>query len=284
MSRPEWMSDPNIRPYVFARKANRPIHPGTAYEFKMFDREPIVMEPLEMGEVYFANQIMNLDQVAFNANGLLTPRWVFFDCAVMPGLIAGFAMRTNAMPAEMKAVLNVNNEIEWTPISLWVGMPTPEPGRWMAQNFGSINTFVDRKHRLSGLGYLSKAYALWYGNITELYGVAQWNSPALKLHANYGPFEVVTSYTPIHDYANSVTYRMWVDTEYWQNFLTKKDSNTQFQLKFSSTQFKIKPLEEESLIEIQSMIETEQGPFFLDPVEIFSKPIGSELLLYKPKN
>lgn len=283
MNRPEWLKNPDIRPYVFARKSNRPQMPGSIHKFSWFDREPIIMEPLEMGEVYFANQILNLDQVAFRVTGLLTPRWVFFDCAVMPGLIAGFAMRTAAMPEEIKKILKVTVDIEWTPISLWVGMPTLEPGRWMAQNLASINSLVSPQHRLRGLGFLSKAYALWYGNVKELYGVAQWNSASLKLHANYGPFELVTSYTPIHDYASSVTYRMWVDAEYWQHFLEKKDSNTQFQKKFVQTGLTIEPLKEESLIDIQSKLESDQGPFYIDPVEIFMKPVGAQLELYKPR-
>lgn len=280
MKRPEWMESPNIRPYVFCRKSNRPSRPGTAYRFDWFKEEPVVMEPLEMGEVYFSNQIMLLDQMAFNANGLLTPRWVFYDCAVMPGLIAGFAAKTSSLPQEIQEKLKVNESIEWTPLSLFITIPTPEVGRWMAHNLGSMNSFVSKEHSLRGLGFLSKAYGLWYGNIRELYGVAQWNSPALRLHANYGPLELVTAYTPIHDYPNSITYRVWVDTEYWDHFLDKNATNAQFHNSFKDSGVMVDPSSAESLIDIQSRIETEEGPFYLDPQEVLVKPVGQALRLY----
>ena len=273
------MNSPDIRPYVLARKANRPAKPGTAYPFSWFSQEPLLMEPLEMGEVYFANQIMQLDQVAFDSNGLLTPRWVFYDCAVMPGIIAGYAARTSSLPKEVRTALRTGDHLEWTPLSLFITIPTPEPGRWMAHNLGSMNSFVEPKHRLRGLGFLSKGFGLWFGNIRELYGVAQWNSAALKLHSNFGPLELVTAYTPIHDYANSITYRVWVDTEYWMHFLDKNDSNKQFQNAFRPAGITVNPRDEQSLIAVQSKIESEQGPFYIDPVEILSKDVGAPLEL-----
>lgn len=282
MIRPSWMNNADIRPYVLARKANRPSVPGSAYAFSWFDKlKPLVMEPLEMGEVFFANQIMQLDQVAFDANGLLTPRWVFYDCAVMPGIIAGFAARTLSLDESVRKILKTNEKLEWTPLSLFIAIPTPEIGRWMAHNLGSMNSFVDKQHQLRGLGFLSKAFGLWFGNIRELYGVAQWNSPALRLHANYGPLEIVTSYSPIHDYANSITYRVWIDTEYWDHFLDKSKTNAQFHDKFEFSGIMINPSENDSLIEIQSLIESDQGPFYIDPQEILQKPVGAVLKLYQ---
>lgn len=284
MTRPDWLNSKDIRPYVFARQPNRPKHPGSVYPFKWFDDlDVLTMEPLEMGEVYFANQIMLLDQIAFDANGLLTPRWVFYDCAVMPGTISGFAARTSTLHPDIKKALKVNEHIEWTPMSLFITIPTPEPGRWMAHNLGSMNSFVEKKHQLRGLGFLSKAFGLWYGNIRELYGVAQWNSAALKLHANYGPLEIVTAYTPIHDYANSITYRVWVDTLYWKHFLDKHKANDQFYDFFKDSGFSVNTNDHESLLEVQSMIESNQGPFYIDPQEILAKPLGSILKLYKRK-
>ncbi len=284
MKRPEWLDNKNIRPYVFARKANRPAQPGIAYPFDWFhDLDPLVMEPLAMKEVDFSNQIMILDQIAFDANGLLTPRWVFYDCAVMPGFITGFAARTSSLDVEVKKRLKVNENLEWTPLSLFIVIPTPETGRWMAHNLGSMNAFVDKKHKLSGLGFLSKAFALWYGNIRELYGVAQWNSPALKLHANYGPLEIVTAYTPIHDYANSITYRVWIDTLYWEHFLDEAKDNSQFLNKFQESGLIVEPNNNQNLIDIQTRIEAEEGPYYINPEEILKNPVGSALKLYIKK-
>lgn len=278
--RPSWMNSDNIRPYVMARKANRPSYPGTAYPFPWFKEEPLVIEPLEIASSPFFNQILRIDQKAFDANGLLTPRWVFYDCAIMPGFISGFAMRTETLPKEIKDKLTPPEELEWCPLSLFITIPTPEHGRWMAHNLGSMNSFVSKPMGLRGLGFLSKAFGLWYANIREQYGVAQWNSPALKLHANFGPLEIVTAYTPIHDYAGSITYRLWVDTEYWLHFLDKNDANVQFQDKFHDSGLTIDPMDTESLKGIQVRIEKEEGPFYIDPVEILNKPVGSYLKLY----
>lgn len=274
------MNSDSIKPYVMMRRANRPAYPGTAYPFPWFKEDPVIIDPLLIQSAQFFDQVLAIDKKAFHANGLLTPRWVFYDCALMPGFISGFAMKTDHLPEELRQTLGPHAELEWCPLSLFIAIATPEHGRWMAHNLGSMNSFVDKNERLRGLGFLSKAYGLWYANIREQYGVAQWNSPALKLHANFGPLEIVTAYTPIHDYPGSITYRLWVDTEYWLHFLDKNDANVQFQERFTDSGLVIDPLQEGSLKEIQARIERDEGPFYIDPVEILNKPVGTYLKLY----
>ena len=53
---------------------------------------------------------------------------------------------------------------------------------------------LKKKHRYYGLGFLTKAFGLWYANIPVCCGVTQWTSPALKIHSHYGVIEVLTAY------------------------------------------------------------------------------------------
>ena len=277
------MVSPHIKPYIFAREGNRPRPAGSAYAFKWFDENPILIDPLKVASVEFANHVLHLDQIAFKANGLLTPRWVFYDCAVMPGLISGFAARTSSLSKELRVILNAHDDMEWTPLSLFITIPTPEKGRWMAHNLGSVNSVLSKEERFRGLGFLSKGFGLWYANIRELYGVAQWNSPALKLHANYGPLEIVTAYTPIHDYANSITYRVWVDTLYWDHFLDPRKTNAQFHEAFDESGLFVDTSAVNSMMEVQMWIEEGKTPLYIDPQEILLKPTGAVLKLYRKK-
>jgi hypothetical protein len=278
---PDWMTSSDIRPYVFIRNENRIESPGSLHRVPAFDGLQIMeRDPLRMSEVEFGDQIIRLDAQTFGQAGLTMPRWVFYDCAVMPGLIVGFAHKTRTLPQVIKDALQPPLDLEWTPLSLFITIPAVNEGVWMAHNLCSVNSLIPKKFRYRGLGFLSKALGLWYANIKKLCGVAQWHSPSLRLHSNFGAFEVLTSYTPIHDYAKSVTYRLWVDAAIW-NFLFDKESYKEDFLKqFKNSGRVLDPKHSESLKQVQSSIENSEGPFFLFGEELLEKEIGDPLTLY----
>ncbi len=278
---PKWLQREDIQPYLFIRKENASVFPGSSHPIDWFEnKKPIILNPLENKNLDFANAIISLEGANFGGANMEMDRWVFYDCAVMPGLIAGFAMKRESLTPNMIKILNPPASLEWVPISLFICIPTVYTGQWVAHNLCSLNKLVDKSEGLRGLGFLTKAYGLWYANIKNLCGITQWHSPAMKLHSHYGSFEVITSYTPIHTYPNTLTYKSWVDSRVWHRFFTKTPSQ-EFAEFFHYAGFEVDPREVDSLKSFQSKIESGEGPFYLSEHEIREKESLAKLRVYR---
>ena len=280
-SRLSWLQNENIRPYVFVRSENRIKAPGSIHKLDWFqDKEPIYINPMEMDQVSFGNQILQVEAQAFGPSNMAMPRWVFFDCAVTPGFVAGFAMKTEAMDKNVRKMLNLQDEHEWTPLSLFIIIPTmSRDGEWVAHNLCSINSLLPKDNRYYGLGFLSKAFGLWYANVNICCGFTQWGNAAIKLHSYYGPFQILTAYTPLHSFARTLTYRVKVTPEMWPHFFSKT-SLKQFEDKFQASENTVDPKDDQSLIDLQRALEAKKGPYFLNSEEILNKGVGAPLTLY----
>lgn len=280
----DWMSRDDIRPYVFVREENRIKQPGTAFPLDWFSKQELLyLNPLNMSSRGFGDQIMKMETMAFGPSGMPMPRWVFYDCAVMPGFVAGFAHRTETLPTEVKKILTVDESNEWTPISLFIIIPSMGEGEWVAHNLSSTNALIPKEHRLYGLGFLTKAFGMWQANIPRCCGMTQWQSPAVRLHSHYGPFEILTSYTPLHSYARTLTYRLDTNIEYWREFFGLAQVEAEFESQYVATDMMVDPKQDSSLKTLQSKIESGEGPFFLSPTEVRKKPLDAALTLYSPR-
>src|ERR1700744_5192608 len=92
-SKLNWMDGDTVRPYVYVRPENRIANPGERFPLDWFSGQVIYKNPLQMKEVDFADQILRLESACFSTSGMPMPRWVFYDCAIIPGFVAGFALR-----------------------------------------------------------------------------------------------------------------------------------------------------------------------------------------------
>ena len=277
----KWLGDPDIRPYVFVRKKNRVKDPGQG-PLDWFEKQPLYFDPLRMENVGFANAILNLEGKAFDASGMPMERWVFYDCALMPGFVCGFAARTKSLPASVIRVLGVDSSLEWTPLSLFIIIPSMVNGEWVAHNLSSVNALIPKEERFWGIGFMSKAFGLWYANIQTCCGMTQWKSPALKLHSHYGYFQILTAYTPVHTYSKTVTYRLNVDTNLWPGFFGHR-TQTDFIESLEYSGFLIEPDSEESMKHFQARLEERENDYFLDAQEILDKPLDAALRVYQRK-
>jgi hypothetical protein len=285
----EWMRHPDIRPYVFVRPENRIHNPGGFHSrLDWFPHEVLYKNPLEMSEVKFANRILNLETKAFGPSGMAMPRWVFYDCAIVPGFVAGFAARAKALAPSIRQALDVGTltkieDDEWIPLSLFIIIPTmSDKGEWVAHNLCSVNSLLPKEDQFYGIGYLSKGFGLWYANVKACCGMTQWTSPSVRLHAHYGDFEVLTAYTPIHSYARTLTYRVEVNTDIWGQFFTKVEREG-FGNHYSTAGFDVDPTDENSLISFQARLERGEGPYFLDGQETVKRALTEPLQVYRPK-
>src|SRR5665213_2610050 len=227
----QWLADKKLRPYVYVRPENRIADPGKRFAIDWFTGEPLFKNPLCMDEVDFADQIMRLESRAFAATNMPMPRWVFYDCAIMPGFVAGFAMHRSIASEEILSLLQPKDSTEWLPISLFIIIPAMAQKEWIAHNLCSMNSLISPPSQVYGLGFLTKAFGLWYANVEMLCGITQWASPAVRLHTHYGDFEVLTAYTPVHSYPRTLTYRMVTDAREWKRFFTREQA-PDFDLKY----------------------------------------------------
>lgn len=279
----KWGASGDIRPYVFVRPENRIQNPGSRHHLDWFPMEPIYMNPLELEKLEFAEQIYHIEEKAFGAANMAMPRWVFYDCAIIPGFVAGFAMRTSKLPEAVRKVMRVDPKQEWTPLSLFIIIPTMAKGEWAAHNLCAINSILPQADRFYGLGFLSKAFGLWYANVETCCGFTQWGNPALKLHTHYGHMQVVTAYTPVHSHAETITYRVEVNIDVWEEFFTR-EPDLHFLEKYGPAGFEIDPKNKQSMITLHQKIIQGEGPYFLSAADISSKKSGEPLLIYKKKN
>jgi hypothetical protein len=271
-----------IKPYVFVRTENRVTQPGSRLSIDWFPFSPIYKDPLFLSSLPFAERILHLESQAFGGAGLAMPRWVFYDCAVVPGFVAGFAMHRSVLPESYVQLFRICpypgglsvgpgsadfKDEDWFPISLFIIIPTMHEGEWVAHNLCAINSVVPEKDRLYGLGFITKAFGLWYANVETCCGMTQWGSPALKLHSHYGFLKILTAYTPTHTHANTMTYHCVIDPSVWPLFFTRKEDH-RFGKLFKPTVWVIDPKSEASQRELQKRIECGEGPFFLSPEEI----------------
>ncbi|MFK8137019.1 MAG: hypothetical protein AB8E15_01550 [Bdellovibrionales bacterium] len=280
---PDWFYSDDIRPYIFLRRENRSVLPGSTHPLEWFsDKSILEIDPLRVENLNFAEAIYQLEGGAFEASDMAMPRWVFYDCAIIPGLCCGFAMRRSAIPESLLKVIKPSEDLEWVPISLFIAIPTAMEGQWVAHNLSSGNSFLAKEDRMKGLGFLTKAFGLWYSNIKKLCGVTQWGSPSIKLHSFYGNIEILTAYTPVHTHAGTLTYKSWVDCRMWSRFFTREKSPA-FDFYYKNAGFQIDPKSDDSMKGFQIRIESGQGPFFLYNDEIRHKGLDESLDVFKLK-
>ena len=275
----DWLESDDYTPYIYMRKENIFSNPGTRLNCTWFKKKPLFKNPLVMNEVSFADQILNLESKAFQKTAMPMPRWVFYDCGIIPGFVCGFAQKTSTLSSKHEEVIGINRELDWTPISLFIIIPTIRKGEWVAHNLCTVNSLLGEKEQRYALGFLSKAFGLWYANVEILCGMTQWQSPSIRLHSNYGPFEVLTAYTPVHSFARTLTYRTRLDLDYWPSFINQKGYKDEVSKK--SPVFAVDPKNDESLKTFQRRIEKGEGPFFLSAKEIRSQPLDAPLNVYR---
>ncbi len=282
LKKSDWMHTGDIRPYVFIRPENKIESPGTRHKLDWFPFEPVYKNAMSLDSLPFAEAIYQIEWKSFGKQDLAIPRWVFYDCAAMPGFVAGFAGRTKSLPKKVLELLNYSEENEWCPLSLFIITPTVHKGEWVAFDLCSVNSILPKEEQYYGLGFLSKAFGLWYANVNQCSGMTQWGSASLKLHSNYGHLEMIGTYAPLHTHATTMTYRCQVNTDCWEKFFTK-EPDLAFLENFGPTELMIDPNSVDSMKDLQIKLQNQEGPFYLSASEIAKKGLKDPLTVYKQK-
>jgi len=166
-----------------------------------------IIDPTKMASERFLLLLQTLDRLTFGPEGMPMPRWVFYDCAELPGAIFGFARRIEELPPSVQAALDLQpGETGLMPFSMYIAIPIRTPDVWFGHNLASLNpTFPSLG--LKGLASITKAVALKVFRCKIQIGATQWDSDALHIHTRFGPLDLLSAWTPAHSEAETITYR-----------------------------------------------------------------------------
>ncbi len=172
-----------------------------------------IIDPLRTDSAPFLDRLQRLDVLCFGPEGMPMPKWVFFDCAELPGFTYGFALPVDALTADERAAFRLADDATGlVPLSVYISIPMFEDGAWFGHNLASLNrTFPERD--LHHLASITKAMALKAFRVRHFVGATQWKSNALHIHTRFGPLALDTAFTPAHSTAETLTYAFEVTDE-----------------------------------------------------------------------
>ena len=220
MSLPFSIRNPGILdelvPYVVATPMNLPALNLAPFGLQV-DAEHII-NPLSMTSEMFLTLLHRLDGLTFGPEGMPMPKWVFYDCAELPGAIFGLARPAATLWPKARAFFEVPDDYDGlVPLSMYIAIPMHARGVWFGHNLASLAP-VMRKHDLAaidlrGLGSVTKGLALKCFDCRYFWGATQWMSKALYIHVKFGPLDLATAYTPAHSTFETLTYGFAVTDE-----------------------------------------------------------------------
>ncbi len=172
-----------------------------------------IVDPTRLESSTFLDLLQRLDGLTFGPEGMPMDKWVFYNCAELPGFIYGFATPASDLNAEERALFQVPDGYEGpVPISMYIAIPMLEDGAWFGHNLASLNRVLPSR-RLKSLGTITKALALKAYGVRHFFGATQWDSRALYIHTKFGPLDLITAYTPAHSIPMTLTYAFDVHDE-----------------------------------------------------------------------
>lgn len=149
--------------------------------------------------------LLNLsNQHAFGGpNDMGMPLWVMLDCAILPSAMIGFMLEADDVPDDLWELLEIEDDYEgMVPISEYCAAVSVEPG--------CVSGFSLHSHLAGqGIATRTKALALAAYGATSQIGVTQFDNPAIRVHARFGPMEILLHRPTVHTHSeDSFVYRL----------------------------------------------------------------------------
>jgi hypothetical protein len=168
------------------------------------------IDPLVAANGPFFRLLQRLDQLTFGPEGMPMDRWVFYECAELPGAIYGFALPASDLCEREGELMRVPDDYAGpVPLSIYIAIPMRTAGggprTFFGHNLASLNRVLPER-RLSHLGSITKALGLVAFRAERSFGATQWTSAALYIHTKFGPLELATAWTPAHSIPQTLTY------------------------------------------------------------------------------
>lgn len=168
------------------------------------DDEIVVLRAEDDDTAEFARLLNQSNNVAFGGpRSMGMPLWVMLDCGILGSAITGFMLDSDDAPDELWDILELEDDFEgWVPVSEYCACLTVEPG--------CVSGFSLHSHLPNqGIATRTKALALAVLDAKAQVGVTQFNNPAIRVHARFGPMEVLVHRPAIHTHSEeSFVYRL----------------------------------------------------------------------------
>ncbi len=196
-----------LQPYVVASPGNIPLLDLAPFGVD----DATVVDPTRLASAAFLDLLHRLDGLTFGPEGMPMPKWVFYDCAEMPGAIYGLARPAATLWPEARALFQVPPGYDGlVPVSMYIAIPMQSRGVWFGHNLASAAPALRAAGLASvdlrGLGSLTKGLALRAFRTETFWGATQWLSKALFIHVKFGPLRLATAWTPAHSEVETLTY------------------------------------------------------------------------------
>jgi hypothetical protein len=195
--------------------------------------------------------LQTLDQLTFGPEGMPMPRWVFYDCAELPGAIFGFARQIEDLSGPVREALGLHpGETGLMPFSMYIAIPIRPPRVWFGHNLASLNPTFPALG-LRGLASITKSLGLKAFRCEQQIGATQWDSDALHIHTRFGPLDLLSAWTPAHSEAATLTYRLNVTDD----AIRQAYGDPEVNIPYPEADFEIEAGDEEAMQKLQHRIE-----------------------------
>lgn len=209
----------DLTPYDRILSAYEPYLVARPPVLEAIDRAPLgiripgqnLFDPQHTEGRDFVSLVKKLDALTFGPMGLTMPDWVFYDCAVMPGAVFGFAQPVEEIDPWVRRVLNVPEDHQGlVPVSIFIAIPMAHREATLVYTLCSINQ-ASPGSAPEGMWRLTLAAGTAALGRDEIVGTVQWRSPRLGLFSGLGPLELLSAWTPAHDNPTTCTFRCVAD-------------------------------------------------------------------------
>lgn len=168
------------------------------------DHEVVVLKVENEETADFARLLNQSNNIAFGGSRSMgMPLWVMLDCGILPSAIIGFMIDADDAPDDLWDLLELDDDFEgWIPVSEYCAALTVEPG--------CVSGFSLHSHLPNqGIATRTKALAMAVLDAKAQIGVTQFSNPAIRVHARFGPMEVLIHRPAIHTHTeDTFVYRL----------------------------------------------------------------------------
>lgn len=221
-----------------------------------------IIDPQRLGSEGFFELLTRVNTLTYAPVGLVMPDWVFYDCAVMPGAVFGFARRARDMEPWFRRGLGVPADYTGlVPVSIFICIPTVSRASALVYTLCSINE-VAPGAAPEGLWRVTLAAGIAAFGLHHMTATVQWRSSQLGLFAGLGPLELVTAWTPAHDNPATCTFTVATPTHALERLLRGDLTGPEGIDRYLDVD------DHDALIAIQARIESGQRVAVVGPAEI----------------
>ncbi len=198
-------------PWIICRSAVRAGLDLTPLGIAIPSDDAHLIDPQHVAHGAFLRLVQNLDEHTYGPLALTMPSWVFYDCAVVPGVLFGFARRAADLEPWVRSSLRVPKDYAGlVPVSIFTAIPMVHRKAELVYTLCSVNQ-VAPGAAPEGLWRLTLAAGTAALATDTIVATAQWRSSQLAIYAGLGPLALQTAWTPAHDIPETATFTVASD-------------------------------------------------------------------------